>query len=72
MTEYFIPVEYLGENENGVFEVLVKCVNRDNNELQKVSLQVPVVVHNTGYTCTAYTAVIGVDEEVPIVKEKEI
>lgn len=63
MAEYSIPVEYLGENEKGIFEVLVKCVNRDNGELQKVSLQVPKVIHHANYTCTAYTGVVKEEEE---------
>lgn len=64
MDEYYIPVEYLGyENEKGIFEVLAKCVNRDNGELQKVSLQVPKVIHHADYTCTAYTGVVEEEKE---------
>ena len=60
MAEYSSPVQYCGENEKGIFEVLVKCINRDNGELQKVPLQVPNVIHHADYTCTAYT---GIKEE---------
>ena len=44
MDGYKINVEFVKETKQG-FEILVRCINRDNGEFQKVSLLVPEIFH---------------------------